>query len=279
MKKNIVLIIKGFIFGIANIIPGVSGGTLAMTMGIYEDMINSISHIFKDLKKNILFLLPIGIGAVISILLMSKLISNCLEDYPFPTTLFFIGLILGGIPLIARKVKDKEKNPINFVLFFFTFSLVATMAFMSEGDFSVNLSNPSVLMYFLLFLVGVLAAATMVIPGVSGSFVLMLIGFYKPIVKIVSDLTNTSHIIHNLLILIPFGVGIIVGIIAVAKLIEFLFQKFETATYYAILGFVFASFIGLVKSIIGVDITIIQLLIGIVLFFVASVIGYQLGDE
>lgn len=279
MKKNIVLIIKGFIFGIANIIPGVSGGTLAMTMGIYEDMINSISHIFKDLKKNILFLLPIGIGAVISILLMSKLISNCLEDYPFPTTLFFIGLILGGIPLIARKVKDKEKNPINFVLFFFTFSLVAIMAFMSEGDFSVNLSNPSVLMYFLLFLVGVLAAATMVIPGVSGSFVLMLIGFYKPIVKIVSDLTNTSHIIHNLLILIPFGVGIIVGIIAVAKLIEFLFQKFETATYYAILGFVFASFIGLVKSIIGVDITIIQLLIGIVLFFVASVIGYQLGDE
>ena len=271
MKKNIILMIKGFVFGIANIIPGVSGGTLAMTMGIYEDMINSISHLFKDLKKNIMFLLPIGVGAVISILLMSKLINSCLENYPFPTTLFFIGLILGGIPLITKKIKDKEKRPLPFLLFFLTFSLVAIMAFMSEGDFSVNLSNPSIFMYVLLFLVGVLAA--------SGSFVLMLIGFYKPIVKVVSDLTNTSHMMHNLLILIPFGIGVVVGIILVAKLIEFLFQKFETATYYAILGFVFASFIGLIKSIVGVDITMIQLFIGIVLFLVASVIGYKLGDE
>lgn len=279
MKKNIILMIKGFVFGIANIIPGVSGGTLAMTMGIYEDMINSISHIFSNLKKNLLFLLPIGVGAVISILLMSKLINRCLENYPFPTTLFFIGLILGGVPLIARKVKDKEKKPVNFIFFLLTFSLVAVMAFMSEGDFSVSLSNPSIFMYFLLFLVGMVAAATMVIPGVSGSFVLMLIGFYKPIVKVVSDLTNINHLMNNLLILIPFGVGVVVGIILVAKLIEFLLKRFETTTYYAILGFVFASFIGLVKSIVGVDITTIQLLIGIVLFLVASFIGYKLGDE
>lgn len=279
MKKNIILMIKGFVFGIANIIPGVSGGTLAMTMGIYEDMINSISHIFSNLKKNLLFLLPIGVGAVISILLMSKLINRCLENYPFPTTLFFIGLILGGVPLIARKVKDKEKKPVNFLFFLLTFSLVAVMAFMSEGDFSVSLSNPSIFMYFLLFLVGMVAAATMVIPGVSGSFVLMLIGFYKPIVKVVSDLTNINHLMNNLLILIPFGIGVVVGIILVAKLIEFLLKRFETTTYYAILGFVFASFIGLVKSIVGVDITTIQLLIGIVLFLVASFIGYKLGDE
>lgn len=279
MKKNIILMIKGVVFGIANIIPGVSGGTLAMTMGIYEDMINSISHIFKDLKKNILFLLPIGIGAVISILLMSKLINSCLENYPFPTTLFFIGLILGGIPLIAKKVKGKEKKPVNYILFLLTFSLVAVMAFMSEGDFSVSLSNPSAFMYLLLFLVGVIAAATMVVPGVSGSFVLMLIGFYKPIVKVVSDVTNIGHIVNNLLILIPFGIGVVVGIILVAKLIEFLLKKFETATYYAILGFVFASFISLIKSIVGVDITLIQLLIGIILFLVANVIGYKLGDE
>ena len=271
--------IKGFVFGFANIIPGVSGGTLAMTMGIYEDMINSISHIFSNLKKNLLFLLPIGVGAVISILLMSKLINRCLENYPFPTTLFFIGLILGGVPLIARKVKDKEKKPVNFLFFLLTFSLVAVMAFMSEGDFSVSLSNPSIFMYFLLFLVGMVAAATMVIPGVSGSFVLMLIGFYKPIVKVVSDLTNINHLMNNLLILIPFGIGVVVGIILVAKLIEFLLKRFETTTYYAILGFVFASFIGLVKSIVGVDITTIQLLIGIVLFLVASFIGYKLGDE
>lgn len=276
--KNIILMIKGFVFGIANIIPGVSGGTLAMTMGIYEDMINSISHFLKDIKKSFSFLLPIGIGAVISILLMSNVISSCLEKYPFPTTLFFIGLILGGVPLIFRKAKKEKIKPVNIIFFLITFSLIAIMAFMSEGSFSINLNNPPIYMYLILFLVGVIAAATMVIPGVSGSFVLMLIGFYEPIVKAISRLTKFDNILGNLLILIPFGIGVVVGIILVAKLIEFLFNKYEITTYYAILGFVFASFIGLFKSIVGVSITTSQLFIGVLLFLGATVIGYKLGE-
>ena len=94
MNNFISLIIKGFFLGIANIIPGVSGGTLAITMGIYEDLINAISHFTKKIKKKIMFILPIGIGAVLSVLLMSKLISYSLESFPLPTTLFFIGLIV-----------------------------------------------------------------------------------------------------------------------------------------------------------------------------------------
>lgn len=279
MKKNITLIIKGFIFGIANIIPGVSGGTLAMTMGIYEEMINCISHFFKDIKKSIMFLLPLGIGALTSILLMSKVISKCLEDYPFPTTLFFIGLILGGVPLMIKKVNKSKIEVKNIIICSITFLIVAVMSFMSSGNNMVNLQNPQVYMYFILFLVGVIAAATMVIPGVSGSFVLMLIGFYKPIVKVVSNLTDFSNLFNNLLILIPFGVGVLVGIILVAKLIEFLFNKYEISTYYAILGFVFASFIGLIKSIVGVPITTLQVFIAVILFITATLIGYKLGDS
>ena len=103
--NKLMYFIKGFFFGIANIIPGVSGGTIAITMGIYEDLIGSISNFFKDPKKSIKYLLPIGIGAAISILVMSKVISFALSKYPAPTTLFFIGLIVGGIPLIFNKVK------------------------------------------------------------------------------------------------------------------------------------------------------------------------------
>lgn len=279
MKEYIILMIKGFIFGVANVIPGVSGGTLAITMGIYEDMIGAVSHFFKNIKKNIKFLLPLGIGAVISILLMSKVISYSLAKFPLPTTLFFIGLIVGGIPLLTKKVKHRKAKPFNIALFLLTFSIVMIMTFLNEGTNVVNLSNMSFAQGILLFLVGMIAAATMVIPGISGSFVLMLLGYYKPVVGTISNLTNFSELGHNLLILIPFGLGVLVGVILIAKLIEFLFKKYEVPTYYAILGFIIASVIGLGIGLIGVPTTTLQVLIGLVLFVLAFGIGYKLGDE
>ena len=279
MKDKIILVIKGFFFGIANIIPGVSGGTLALTMGIYEDLISSISHFFTNIKKSLAFLIPLGIGAILSILLMSKLISLCLDKFPFPTTLFFIGLILGGIPLLTKKIRNIKLKPLNILLFLMTFGLIIGMSFLKEGSNVISLANPSIIMYLLLFLVGVIAAATMVIPGVSGSFVLMLLGFYKPIVNIISDLTNFSNLGHNISILVPFGIGVLIGIILVSKLLEYLFSKFEVPTYYAILGFIIASVITLGYGLVGVPFTNIQVLIGLVLFIISSAIGYKLGDE
>lgn len=104
--ENLLLILKGFILGIANIIPGVSGGTLAMTMGIYEDIIKSISSILKTPKKSFKLLLHLGIGGLLSILILSKLLNYTLTNYAFATTLFFIGLIVGGFPLLLKKLKD-----------------------------------------------------------------------------------------------------------------------------------------------------------------------------
>lgn len=279
MKETVKLIIKGFLLGIANIIPGVSGGTLAITMGIYEDLIGTISHFFKNFKKNIQFLVPLGIGIVTSVLLMSKLISFCLDKFPFPTTLFFIGLIIGGIPLIFKKVKGVKLKPTNALLFLLTFGLIMLMTFLNEGNTVVSLANISALQVFLLFLVGMVAAATMVIPGVSGSFVLMLLGYYKPIVSTISNLTKFNLLGHNILVLAPFGIGVLVGIVLIAKLIEFLFSKYEVPTYYAILGFIVSSVVGLGIGLIGTPLTLIQLIIGIILFILASIIGYKLGDE
>lgn len=279
MKDNIFLVLKGFLLGIANIIPGVSGGTLAITLGIYNDLIGAISHFFKNLKKNLKFLIPLGIGMVLAILLGSKVISLCLDKFPFPTTLFFIGLIVGGIPLLTKKIKGKKLKPVNAASFLLPFSVVMLMTFLNEGNNVVNITNMNLLQIILLFLVGMVAAATMVIPGVSGSFVLMLLGYYKPIVSTIGNLTDFSLLGHNILVLAPFGLGVLIGIILIAKLIEYLLAKHETATYYAIIGFVTSSVIGLSVGLIGLHTSTLEVLAGIVLFVLSFVIGYKLGDE
>ena len=279
MKNYILLTIKGFILGVANIIPGVSGGTLAITLGIYQDLIGAISHFFKNLKKNLKFLIPLGLGLVIAILLGSKIISYSLDKYPLPTTLFFIGLIVGGIPLLTSKVKGKKLKPINIAMFLLTFSIIMIMTFLNEGNNIVNLSNITLFKAFILFIVGNIAAATMVIPGISGSFVLMLLGYYKPIVSTIGNLTDFSLLGHNILVLAPFGIGVLVGIILIAKIIEYLLKKHETPTYYAILGFVTSSVLGLGIGLIGTQTSTLQILIGLVLFVLAFGIGYKLGDE
>lgn len=278
MKDKLLFIIKGFFFGLANIIPGVSGGTIAITMGIYEDMISSISGFFKNPKKSIMYLMPIGIGAVLSILLMSKVISFCLEKFPAPTNLFFIGLIVGGIPLLTRKVKDAKFNPVNAFLLLLTFSIIMFMTFSDGGGSNIDLTTITFGKIILLFVIGMIAAGCMVIPGISGSFVLMLLGAYKPIISVIGDLTNFSNFGHNMAILIPFGIGVVVGIIGIAKILEYLFSKYEVSTYYAILGFIVASIIVLAVTVVGAHASVIEILFGVVLFAIGSIVGYKLGE-
>lgn len=279
MKDKLILMIKGFILGIANIIPGVSGGTLAITLGIYEELINTISHIFSNLKKNLAFIIPIGIGGVLSILLLSKLLNYTLENYPVPTTLFFVGLIVGGVPLIYKKVANEKKSKSNIIAFIITFLLIMLLTFTKNGLGDVSLNEINIGMIFILFLVGVIAAATMVVPGISGSFVLMLLGFYKPILNTVSSITNIDLLANNISVLIPFGIGVLIGIILIAKLIEFLLKKYEIITYYAILGFIISSILVLIIGVFDNKFGITELIIGLVLFIVGNIVGYKLGDE
>ena len=278
MKDKLLTIIKGFFLGVANIIPGVSGGTIAITMGVYEDIISSITGFLKDPKKSIKTLLPIGIGAVLSILLMSKLISFCLDRFPAPTTLFFIGLIVGGIPLLTKKVKGVKITPLYAILFLITFSIIMVMPFSEAGGANLDLANINLGMILLLVLIGMIAAGCMVIPGISGSFVLMLLGAYKPIISTIGNLTNFGDLGHNLSILMPFGIGIAVGIVGIAKILEYLFSKFETPTYFAILGFIFASVLSLFVGLVGVKISVIEIIVGIILFAIGSFVGYKLGE-
>lgn len=277
MKEKLTLAIKGFLIGVANIIPGVSGGTLAITLGIYEKLIGAISHFFKNLKENIRFIIPIGIGAVLSILLLSRVISFCLDKYTLATILFFIGLILGGIPLLNKKIKGHYKNVSNIIIFLLSFGFVVALSIL-KGENVVSFENMQVINYIMLFLVGVVAAATMIIPGVSGSFVLMLLGYYKPIVDTIGDLTKFNNIWQDMMILVPFGIGVLVGIVAISKLLEFLFKKYEVKTYFGVMGFIMASIITIFTGAEGLVFSVPQLLIGLILLGIGFAAAYKLGE-
>ena len=280
--KNIILAIKGFFIGLANIIPGVSGGTLALTLGIYEKLIGCISHFFKNLKENIKFILPIVIGAVIAILSLSHLISFCLDNYVLPTILFFIGAILGGLPMLIKKVNGHKITISNIIIFLITSGIIILLLFLNS-ETEVSFQNMNIIDYLLLFVVGVVASATMVIPGVSGSAVLMTIGYYKPILDIVKNLTDFSSLGSNLAILIPFGLGVLVGILLIAKVLEFLFKNFEVKTYYGVLGFIVASIIAIIYQNLVINANFVfsfgSLIIGIILFILGFVVAYKLGDK
>lgn len=277
--KNIILMIKGIVIALANIIPGVSGGTLMITLGVYEQIIDIISHPFKNLKNNWKFILFIGIGLVVGVLGFSKLISYCLDKFPLATPLFFIGLILGGLPLLFRKGKVKENIKFsNILIFLITFGIVLLFTFLKSGDSVVTITT-NFKGITLLFLVGMVAASSMIIPGISGSFMLMLLGYYKPIIDTISNLTKFNNLWDNLKILIPFGLGVIVGVVLVAKLIEYLLKKFEIKTYFGVIGFVLASIIAIIVPLFKIDFKVLELIIGIVLLAIGSFATYKISNK
>lgn len=277
-------VLKGMVIGIANVIPGVSGGTMMVSMGIYDKLIHCITHLFKEFKKSILFLLPIGIGMAIAIIGGSLGIEMLFEKFPLQTNLMFIGLILGGLPAIWKNVKGNSIRGGHIVAFVLFFALVAGLALLDGGkgtgaDLSFGLIN-----VIKLFAVGVIAAATMVIPGVSGSMMLMIMGYYNPILSSINDFLrgvvalDWPVIIENVGILLPFGIGVLVGIFAIAKLIEIIFNKFPLYAYWAIIGLIVASPVAIVALGSFPALTVVNVLTGIATFVIGFFIAMKLGD-
>lgn len=278
-------ILQGVVVGIANIIPGVSGGTMLVSMGLYDRLIESITHLFRDWKKSVRFLLPIFIGAGLALVLLAKLFEYLLGTWPVPTTLGFCGLIAGSLPFILNKVRHKGFNTSMAVCFLLFFALVVGMALLGENSgaqASVTITPMNVI---LLFLVGIIAAATMVIPGVSGSMMLMLLGYYEPILHLINQFV--SGLIHfdmgKLLpacdALIPCGLGIVVGIFAVAKLIEWVMDRWPAQTYWAIIGLIVASPVAILLNTDWAGFSWMQLLIGVITFGLGWFAASKLGGD
>ena len=278
MKNNIILILKGFVLGIANIIPGVSGGTLAITLGIYEKLIETISHFKDNIKKNYKFLLFLVLGIGISLLIFSNVVSFCLDKYPFATILLFIGIILGGMPKLFKKIENSFSIT-NLIIGLITFGIVMSMSLLSAGNNEVSLENLTLIKIITLFFSGAVASASMLLPGISGSFVLMLIGYYKPIINTIKELTRFNNLGHNIVILLSAGLGIIVGIVCAAKVIEYLLKEHEIPTYYGIIGFVIASIVSIFITALSYSVGMFQIIVGVLLLIVGIMISRVIGDK
>ena len=225
--------IKGIFVGVANIIPGVSGGTIAVILGIFDRLISSINSLFTDFKKSFLYLLPIGLGAVVGILALSHLLEFCYKTYSFPTNYFFVGLVAGSIPLIYRKASYKGIKPTYIIPAVIAFAVVVLFSLLKDPGASANFAEMSVTNAAIFLGAGAVAAAAMVIPGISGSFVLVLLGIYPSVLKAL----NT----FNIPLLLSLGIGIVIGVLLISKLISILMEKAYSVTYFAILGLIIGS--------------------------------------
>lgn len=279
-------IIRGVFIGVANVIPGVSGGTMAVSFGVYDRLIASLTGLFKNFKKSMQTIIPIGIGAVIGIVGFAFLIEKLFEWFPVATCLTFIGLILGGLPILINSFKkslETEQTGINakhVIAFLILFVFGVGMSLAGGEGAAVDLTQLDIAGIALLFGVGMVASATMVIPGVSGSMVLMIIGYYQPVISAITDFMTAlknfdmTGLMQGVMILMPFGLGVVVGIFLIAKLIDILFKKYAALTYSAILGLIVSS-----PFAIAIQIGIMEVVIGVVLLAAGAVVTWKVGES
>ena len=251
--------------GMSTIIPGVSAGTIALVLGIYDNLIRSVSDFFsKRYKETLTFLIPLGIGVVGGILAFGQLIGWLLENFSVPTQFFFLGLIAGVTPLILKegKMMTKFKTP-HFLLVIFSGTLFAFTAFFLPEEGAQAVYELTAVSGLWLFLAGAVASTSLLLPGISGAIILILFGVYEPAIHAL----NTVNI--PVILILTAGVG--VGFILSSKAIRFVLQTYPYATYAAIIGLlagsVFHIYPGIAQDTSTMILSAVTLVAGFVLAF------------
>lgn len=267
-RKTIKDILSGMMMGIACAIPGVSGGTMAIMMGVYDRHLDHMDGLRKHFIKNLIPLLPLAAGVIIGVIPAVILFNLAFEGFVFGIVSLFAGLILGGIPGLTDEIKNKPVTKTNIIILIITLLVAIGFGLMSmllkeninllgnfnmdiEGEW-INNGHVSWWIYLLLIPIGVIAALSLIVPGISGSMILLVIGVYTPLLKTVNwwkDLLlgqgNIEQLFSVIGIYLCLLVGIIVGFFTIVKIMKILFAKYRLATYYAIIGFVVGSLVSL----------------------------------
>ena len=238
LKEYVVISLKGMAMGAADVVPGVSGGTIAFISGIYEELLNSISsfnfsliNVFKNegfksvwIKVNGNFLVSLFVGILISVLSLAKLIESMLENHPIVIWSFFFGLVLASIIYIGKQITKWTKGS---VLCLILGAILAFYITTLNPMVSVN-SSP-----WFLFFAGMIAICAMILPGISGSFILVLLGAYKPVLNAL----NTKDFVS----IIIFLVGAILGLLSFSRILKWLFSTYKNYTLSTLTGFIIGS--------------------------------------
>lgn len=238
----------GAFLGISIIAPGISGSIMAVMMGIYDDLILIVSNPFKQLKKNIIYLFPMGIGAVISILLLLQALDFLFLHYPIPSYLLFMSLILGSVPTVVDEIKTSSFKKKYFWGIAVTFLLAFAVGIMAKStvDFGIRVDADSRMMYWYFAFCGAVAGILSMVPGMSVSMVLMLFGVYQPLLELITGIMSpvawfTTPWYMDLLLLIIVGVAFLAGMVIFSNISKVIFEKYHGFAFSLVLGFMLGS--------------------------------------
>ncbi len=228
-------VLKGILIGAGAILPGISSGVICMIFGIYEKLINSILNFFSDVKSNLKFLFPIGIGIFVGILIFGNFLKVLFMHYKVPASFCFAGFILGGIPSLLKKSEVGKINFSHILAFLLAFLLSVSIVYIEQSsNFSVYSNTP-------LVVAGFCMSCGVVIPGVSSTVILMLLGKYETYLSAVSSL--------NFSVLFPIGIGLCAGSLFFLLAIKYMLCHFKPITYFTIIGFILGSVFVLIPPI------------------------------
>ena len=252
MKKNIVNMVQGFCMALADSVPGISGGTVAFILGFYEKFINSINAFVtkgEDKKKAFSFLFKLGIGWAIGMALAAIVLSKLFEDHIYSVSSLFIGFIVFAIPIIIKEEKNTLKGKYGYLIYsLIGIAIVSLITYFNPtgGGSNVDLTNLNPLLCLYVFIAGVIAISAMVVPGISGSTLLLIFGLYVPVITSISEVLHFNF--GSLPILIVFGFGVITGLLLVIKLIKKALDKYRAEAIYMVLGLMVGSIYAIIMG-------------------------------
>lgn len=247
--EKLKLFIQGFIIGIGKIMPGVSGSVMAICFGVYERIVESLSSL-KNFKRNAKFMAFIGIGIVLAILVGSNVIRLLLINHYTKTMMFFIGMMIPGIVPLLKEVKNTDLTFKNTLLCVAVFAFLMLLNVINITSGSTPIESYGHL-FLSLFFCGLLDAASTIIPGISGSAILMILGYYESIITAFANILTLTDLLSSLAVIIPFSIGLIIGLVLVSKIITHLFKCHRVVTYMLIIVFAIYSILTLLGSVLG----------------------------
>jgi len=277
MKKAIMIILKGIVIGFISVaIPGLSASTIAIVLGTYYLLIDSISSLFKDFKRSVIFLFEIMLGYFIGCIIAATSISKLYITYPLPVILLILGFVVGSLPNMVEDIRSVKVKPVYFIItLIIMVGIVCYSLFAFRGE-AVNFSNMQFYDYIILAIVGLITSTTLVVPGFDFAMILLSLGYYYAIMGSIAEAVAFQNLLHNLTILGTYLVSYGIGAFIFSKLIKKIFVKYSTQMKYANLGFVLvAPFVVVQKCIIENDAFYYsknQIIVGIILFAISFIL-------
>jgi len=252
----------GIIAGIGNITPGISGSALLIIFNLYDKCLEAISNIFKSFKKSLFYLTPIGLGILVGTYSFSKIINYFIINYENPTRIVFSFFILGTIPSLVNKIDKKSYNKKQIIPFIITFIIGITLLLIKVKTSTIIIESLNIKTIFLLISSGIILASSTIIPGISSTILLNIIGLYNTYLDAISNL--------KINILLPIAIGFIISGFIISKIIHQLFKKYYNYTFFAILGFVISTIPTILpKKIYFSKETLIAIVLGIIAFLIS----------